>query len=269
MIPGLLWQRDRNGDSTKMRPLLPGVVKGETKMTWTETSRTTAEAKQDIPRRVILVGPPGAGKGTQAHTLANHLGVAHISTGDLFRRHVGDRTVLGEWAQTFMVRGELVPDEITLEMVRDRLAEDDAAGGFLLDGFPRTLEQAVFLQQLLRRSGTDIDGVLEMHVGEDEIVRRLAGRRTCRECDRSWHLEFDPPRVEGSCDACGSALAQRDDDREEAIRRRLDLYAQETRPLLGFFRELGLLVRIDASGPVAEVRERAISAVGTTDHSLR
>nr|WP_044576576.1 adenylate kinase [Saccharopolyspora spinosa] len=238
-------------------------------MPWTETSRTTAEANQDVPRRVILIGPPGAGKGTQTHTLATHLGVAHISTGDLFRRHVGGRTVLGERAQTFMVRGELVPNEITLATVRNRLAEGDAAGGFLLDGFPRTVEQAVFLQQLLRQSGTGIDAVLEMHVEEDEIVRRLAGRRTCRECGRSWHVEFDPPRAEGSCDACGGALAQRDDDREEAIRRRLDLYEQETRPLLDFFRERGLLVRIDARGPVAEVGERAISAVGTTDHSGR
>lgn len=211
--------------------------------------------------RVVLVGPPGAGKGTQAEFIASVLAVPKISTGDIFRANVAEQTPLGTEAQAYMDAGDLVPDEVTIAMVRDRLAEEDAVDGFLLDGFPRTARQAEALDALLADLHSPIDVVLELVVDDDEVVRRLSGRRTCRRCNHVWHVDFDPPKVDGLCDSCGGDLFQREDDRSDTVRRRLDVYADQTAPILGYYAERSLLVGIDATGPVESVTERAISGL--------
>ncbi|MBO0814334.1 MAG: adenylate kinase [Actinobacteria bacterium] len=211
--------------------------------------------------RVVLVGPPGAGKGTQAQFLASHLSIPKISTGDIFRDNVSQGTALGRKAQAYMERGDLVPDEVTIAMVTDRLADDDAQAGFLLDGFPRNLPQAETLKKMLLSGDTKLDVVLELVVDDDEVVRRLSGRRTCRRCGRIWHLSFDPPTVPGVCDDCGGELFQRDDDREETIRHRLEVYQEQTAPLISFYADEGTLLGLDATGPVDEITERALSAL--------
>jgi adenylate kinase len=208
--------------------------------------------------RLVLVGPPGAGKGTQAQFIASNLSIPKISTGDIFRANVSGGTELGKLAKEYMDRGDLVPDEVTVAMVRDRLAEDDAQEGFLLDGFPRNVPQAQILNKILAEFGTGLDIVLELVVDEDEVVRRLAGRRTCRSCGKVWHVLFDPPAQEGICDACGGELFQRDDDREETIRHRLEVYQEQTAPLIAFYADEGILVGVDATGPVEEVTQRAM-----------
>ena len=173
--------------------------------------------------RIVLVGPPGAGKGTQAQFIASHLAIPRISTGDIFRYNVTNNTDLGRKAREFMDRGDLVPDEVTVAMVRDRLAEDDAQEGFLLDGFPRNVPQAETLKKLLLQEwDARLSVVLELVVDEDEVVRRLSGRRTCRRCERVWHVLYDPPARTGICDDCGGELFQRDDDSEGTIRHRLE-----------------------------------------------
>jgi adenylate kinase len=211
--------------------------------------------------RLVLVGPPGAGKGTQAEFISAHLSVPKISTGDIFRANVTQGTPLGREAKKFMDAGDLVPDEITVGMVRDRLAEDDATKGFLLDGFPRNVPQARTLDDLLLGAGTPLDVVLELVVDDDEVVRRLSGRRTCRNCGHIWHVDFDPPSIEGVCDSCGGELFQRDDDKPETIRHRLEVYYEQTAPLVSYYAEERLLVGIDAMGPVDDVTERAISSL--------
>jgi adenylate kinases len=211
--------------------------------------------------RLVLVGPPGAGKGTQAQFIAAHLAIPKISTGDIFRANVGQGTELGLVARKYMDAGDLVPDEVTIAMVRDRLAEDDAAEGFLLDGFPRNVPQAETLDKMLHDMGTALDVVLELVVDDDEVIRRLSGRRTCRACGHIWHVEFDPPAQAGSCDHCGGELFQRDDDRPETIRHRLEVYTAQTAPLVSYYAEKGILVGIDATGPVDDVTERAIDAL--------
>lgn len=211
--------------------------------------------------RVVLVGPPGAGKGTQAQYIASHLSIPKISTGDIFRDNVSRGTPLGRKAKEYMDRGDLVPDEVTIAMVRDRLSEDDAKEGFLLDGFPRNVPQAETLKKMLAEGGSKLDVVLELVVDDDEVVRRLSGRRTCRRCGRIWHLVFDPPEKAGVCDDCGGELFQRDDDREETIRHRLVVYQEQTAPLTSFYADEGILVGIDATGPVEEVTERAMAAL--------
>ena len=216
--------------------------------------------------RLVLVGPPGAGKGTQAQYVAQYLIVPKISTGDIFRANVGQGTPLGMQAKAFMDAGDLVPDEVTIQMVRDRLAEDDAVKGFLLDGFPRNLPQARVLDTLLLNLGGGVDAVLEMVVDDDEVVRRLSGRRTCRQCGRIWHIDFEPPTTEDICDGCGGPLFQRDDDKEETIRHRLVVYAEQTSPLVSYYADKGILVGIDATGPVDDVTERAIAALRRYAH---
>jgi adenylate kinase len=211
--------------------------------------------------RIVLVGPPGAGKGTQAQFIAAHLSIPRISTGDIFRFNVANNTELGVQAKEYMDRGDLVPDEITVAMVRDRLAEADAKAGFLLDGFPRNVPQAETLKKILAETDQKVTVVLELVVDEEEVVRRLSGRRTCRNCQRVWHILSDPPSVEGVCDACGGELFQRDDDKEEVIRHRLEVYRTQTAPLIAFYRSEGILVDIDAAGPVEKVTERALAAL--------
>ncbi|MEO6205433.1 MAG: adenylate kinase [Mycobacteriales bacterium] len=212
--------------------------------------------------RLVLVGPPGAGKGTQAQFIAEHEGVPKISTGDIFRAHVSSGTPLGLAAKEFMDRGDLVPDQVTIDMVRERLAEADATNGFLLDGFPRTVPQAETLDDMLRETAdTKLDVVLELVVDSDEVIRRLSGRRTCRTCNHIWHVDFDPPQTAGVCDLDGGELFQRDDDKPETIKNRLEVYDDQTAPLIAYYAGRGLLVGIDATGPVDDITERAIDAL--------
>jgi adenylate kinase len=211
--------------------------------------------------RLVLVGPPGAGKGTQAQFVAALLSVAQISTGDIFRANVSQGTPLGKQAREYMDAGDLVPDEITVAMVQDRLSEPDAARGFLLDGFPRTVPQAIQLDDLLVELQAKLDVVLELVVDDGEVIRRLSGRRTCRSCGHIWHVDFDPPTQEGICDNCAGELFQRDDDQPETIRHRLEVYYDQTAPLVGYYAERGILVGIDAMGPVDDVTERASAAL--------
>ena len=212
--------------------------------------------------RLVLVGPPGAGKGTQAQFIASHLSIPKISTGDIFRDNVSHGTALGRRAQAYMERGDLVPDEVTIAMVTDRLTDEDAQAGFLLDGFPRNVPQAETLKKLLLQEwDARLSVVLELVVDEDEVVRRLSGRRTCRRCERVWHVLYDPPARTGICDDCGGELFQRDDDSEDTIRHRLEVYAEQTSPLISFYADENILIGIDATGPVEEVTSRAMAAL--------
>ncbi|WP_405091237.1 adenylate kinase [Micromonospora sp. NBC_01392] len=211
--------------------------------------------------RLVLVGPPGAGKGTQAEFIAAHLSVPKISTGDIFRANVTQGTPLGVEAKRYMDAGKLVPDDVTINMVRDRLAEPDAGEGFLLDGFPRTTPQAAELDKLLADLGSMLDLVLELVVDDDEVIRRLSGRRTCRGCGKIWHVEFDATTRDGICDRCGAELFQRDDDKPETIAARLREYSEKTAPLVDYYGAQGKLVGIDATGPVEDVTVRAIDAL--------
>ena len=211
--------------------------------------------------RAVLVGPPGAGKGTQAQFVASHFAVPKISTGDIFRANVSAGTALGRKAGAYMDAGDLVPDEVTVDMVKDRLVRVDAADGFLLDGFPRNVHQATVLDDLLAATAAALDVVLELVVYNDEVVRRLSGRGTCHDCNHVWHLDFDPPSGECVCDACGGKRYQRDDDREDTVRHRLEVYGEQTAPLVGYYSDRGILLGVDAEGPVEDVTERAVAAL--------
>ena len=193
--------------------------------------------------------------------MAAHLGIPKISTGDIFRQNVSQGTPLGAEAKKFMDAGDLVPDEVTIAMVRDRIGKPDAAAGYLLDGFPRNLAQAQELDKMLDELGDGLDMVMELVVDDDEVVRRLAGRRTCRQCGQIWHLDFDPTVDPSACDRCGGELFQRDDDQEDTIRHRLEVYAEQTAPIVSYYAETGILVGVDATGPVEDVTERAITAL--------
>ena len=206
--------------------------------------------------RLVLVGPPGAGKGTQAQFLAAHYGIPHISTGDIFRANLKANTPLGQEAKTFMDRGELVPDSVTNAMVKDRLQLDDVAPGFLLDGFPRNVAQAEVLRAILAEKRTPLDAVLELSIPNDVIVGRLSSRLTCKACGAP------SPSDATTCSACGAAdLYQRADDSPEVITKRLEVYEEQTAPIVHFYRTEGLLITIDAEGEVAEITERATSAL--------
>lgn len=212
--------------------------------------------------RLILLGPPGGGKGTQAKLIEERLSIAHISTGDLLRQAVAERTELGRTAKEFMDRGELVPDELVIGMIEERVRNADCQRGFLFDGFPRNVAQAEALSDMLRRQGLSLDHVVSLDVPQQELVKRLAGRRTCRQCGSMCHIIFDPPREEGVCNRCGGGLYQRDDDREETIRARLEVYRDQTEPLLGYYRTRGLLREVDGVGETQEVFERIMSHLG-------
>ena len=211
--------------------------------------------------RLVLVGPPGAGKGTQAQFISSNLSIPKISTGDIFRSNVSGGTELGRQAKAFMDRGDLVPDEVTIAMVSSRLQEDDAQVGFLLDGFPRNVPQAETLKKMLAEWDARLSVVLELVVDEDEVVRRLSGRRTCRRCERVWHVLYDPPARNSICDDCGGELFQRDDDSEDTIRHRIEVYAEQTSPLVSFYADENILIGIDATGPVEEITSRALAAL--------
>ena len=209
--------------------------------------------------RLILVGPPGAGKGTQAVALAAHYKIPHISTGDIFRANLKNGTELGKQAQSFMDRGELVPDSVTNEMVKDRLGNSDVANGFLLDGFPRNTNQAEVLDVILKDKKMPLDAALELSIDNSEIIRRLSGRRTCRNCSATFHKDFEKPKVDGICDKCNGELYQREDDKEEVITRRLEIYAQQTEPIISYYKKAGILKKMSAVGDVAEITQKVIA----------
>lgn len=212
--------------------------------------------------RIVLVGPPGAGKGTQAALLAQNLSIPHVSTGDLFRANISKGTELGRQAKAYMEAGNLVPDEVTVGMAWDRMEQPDARGGFLLDGFPRNVAQAVSLDGLLKEAGLELDAVLDLEVPEDEVVKRIAGRRICRnDSSHVFHVTYSAPEREGVCDVCGGELYQRDDDNEDTVRRRLEVYHEETEPIIDYFKAQGLVTTISALGSVAEVTRRAMEAL--------
>ena len=204
--------------------------------------------------RLVLVGPPGAGKGTQAQFLAAHYSIPHIATGDIFRANLKAGTPLGMQAKTFMDRGELVPDSVTNDMVKDRLLQDDLANGFLLDGFPRNVAQAEVLRANLTQKATPLTAVLELAIDSSEIIARLSSRRTCKDCGL-------PTVGNEKCPTCGGEVYQREDDKEDVIARRLEVYEEQTAPIVSFYRSEGLLITVSATGTVEEITQRAISAL--------
>jgi adenylate kinase len=212
---------------------------------------------------LILFGPPGAGKGTQAERLRGDFQLPFISTGDMLRTNVKEGTDLGRQAQAYMDAGELVPDGLIVAMVADRLGQDDAQDGFILDGFPRTIEQAEALDKQLSDLGRRVTAALLIDVPDDEVVRRLAGRRVCVKSGHNYHVEFDPPKREGVCDQDGSRLIQRDDDQPDVIRNRLRVYHEKTAPLIDYYDEQGLMRRIDGTRPPAEVHDHIRAVIAT------
>lgn len=210
---------------------------------------------------LILLGAPGAGKGTQAAAIVSQLGLTHVATGDLFRNALGQGTELGLKAKSYMEKGQLVPDEITISMVLERIAGPDCENGIVLDGFPRNLEQAGALDKALRERGQAIDRAVYINVAEDELIARLGGRWVCRGCQAPYHEVSSPPKVKGVCDKCGGELYQRADDNLETIKNRLKVYFEETAPLIDYYKKAGKLLEIPGEGTVEDISERVISAL--------
>jgi adenylate kinase len=206
--------------------------------------------------RLVFMGPPGAGKGTQAKAVAERYGVPHVSSGDIFRAEIGSKTPLGLKIRSYLDAGALVPDPITVEAVAGRLAAGDCANGWLLDGFPRTEGQAEALDRALAAGGQKLGAVVNLEVDPEVIVERMSGRRVCPKCGRSYHTLYIKPRTDGACDACGTALATREDDKPETVRQRLATYHRQTAPLIEYYRRQGLLVRVDGGGTPDQVRAR-------------
>jgi adenylate kinase len=211
--------------------------------------------------RLAMLGPPGAGKGTQARLLAHELNIPQISTGDLLRDAVRRHTPSGTEAKRYMERGLLVPDELVLKTVSERMSEKDAAEGFILDGFPRTRAQAVALDEMLASKGQNLSRVLVLEISDEEIVKRITGRRVCKNCGAMYHVIFDPPRNAELCNECNGELYQREDDNEDTVRMRLEQYAAEITPLLQYYDKKGILLRIDGAGPVGDVHRRMLEAL--------
>jgi len=206
--------------------------------------------------RMVIFGPPGSGKGTQAKLVSELYGIPHISTGDILREEVERGSELGRMAESYMSRGLLVPDDVVIEMVRQRLLREDCRPGFILDGFPRTLRQAEELDRILGELGWKLDVVVNLVVSEEEVLRRITLRRVCSVCGEIYHLEFNPPKRPGVCDRCGGRLYQREDDTEETVRKRLQVYRAQTEPILRYYRERGLVRDVDGNPPIEEVFEK-------------
>ena len=207
---------------------------------------------------IILMGLPGAGKGTQASEIVKKFPIPHISTGDMFRKAIKDETDLGKEAKSYMDRGELVPDEVTVGIVKERISEDDAKKGFLLDGFPRTIDQAESLNQIMSELDREIDAVINIEVPEEELMNRLTGRRICERCGTTYHLVFNPPKVDGVCDIDGGKLYQRKDDNPETVSNRLSVNVKQSKPILEYYNNKGVLKNIDGSKDIDEVTNDVI-----------
>jgi len=212
--------------------------------------------------RLILMGPPGSGKGTQAEFISKGFNIPHISTGDMFRKAISEKTELGTKAKEYLDSGRLVPDEVTVGIVEERLQQDDCLQGFLLDGFPRTVAQAEALDEFIAGMPFELDAVINIEVPREEILKRLTGRRMCRECGASYHVDFSPPLQPDRCDKCGGDLYQRDDDKESTINKRLDVYKEQTEPLIAYYGERGLLKNIDGNQDIKGVLKAIGASLG-------
>ncbi|SHJ78219.1 Adenylate kinase [Clostridium cavendishii DSM 21758] len=213
--------------------------------------------------KIVLLGPPGAGKGTQAKSISNRYSIPHISTGDIFRKNISENTPLGIEAKKYIDNGQLVPDEVTIDMVKDRLQHDDCKNGYLLDGFPRTVHQAEALQEFLQGRGENLDTALLIEVPMDFILERMTGRRVCPSCGASYHVKFNPTKIQGKCDVCGSDVIQRKDDGEETVKERLDVYQRQTQPLIDFYKDKNQLSVVDGTKAINEVFESICSLLGS------
>ncbi|WP_409229007.1 adenylate kinase [Gudongella sp. SC589] len=203
--------------------------------------------------RLVLLGPPGAGKGTQASAIVEKYNIPHISTGDIFRANIKEGTALGQEAKAYMDKGLLVPDELVVSIVKDRLLKDDCKEGFLLDGFPRTVKQAEALDSELDKMGIKLDRVININADPEILIERAVGRRICRECGATYHVKYNPPKVEGVCDKDGGELYQRDDDTEETVTTRINVYMEQTEPLIDYYKNQGLLLDVDGTKKIDEV----------------
>ncbi|EPY2271982.1 adenylate kinase [Clostridium sporogenes] len=203
--------------------------------------------------RVILLGPPGAGKGTQAKLISEKFSIPHISTGDIFRANIKEKTPLGIEAKRYIDNGQLVPDEVTIGIVKDRLTKDDCDNGFLLDGFPRTVAQAEALDEFLKGINKDLDVALLIKVPEEFILERMTGRRVCTSCGASYHIRFNPPKIEGKCDICDNELIQRKDDTEATVKERLEVYSKQTYPLINYYKDNGIISEVNGTESIDEV----------------
>jgi adenylate kinase len=212
--------------------------------------------------RIIILGPPGAGKGTQAKLLSSHYGIPHISTGDIIREEIKRNTALGVKIRGYVERGELVPDEDVIEIVKEKILLGNCGGGFVLDGFPRTIIQAKALDHILSDMGLRIDAVINLVVSEEEIVRRISGRRICKSCGATYHLVFNPPKKDLKCNVCGGELYQRNDDMEETVRRRVKVYNIETKPLIEYYEKRGLLINVNGVGDINSVFSEILRKLG-------
>lgn len=212
--------------------------------------------------KIVLLGAPGAGKGTQAQSISNYYNIPHISTGDIFRRNISQGTPLGVTAKGYMDSGQLVPDQLTLDLIADRLKEEDCSNGYLLDGYPRTVVQAEFLEGLLKKQDTALDCALLIDVSRESIMERMTGRRVCTACGASYHLKYNPPAREGVCDICGSGLIQREDDKEATVRDRLDIYDEQTSPLVEFYGQRGILKSVDGNQAINKIFGDIVALLG-------
>ena len=218
---------------------------------------------------IVLLGGPGSGKGTQAQMLVEKLGIPHVASGDLFREHLKAETNLGREAQAYIRRGDLVPAQVTIAMIRERLSRPDCAHGVILDGFPRTMAQAEALNAILKEQNKTLDLVLYIQVSEDTLLKRLEGRWTCPRCGAVYHMQHNPPRVAGQCDACKGELYQREDDRPEVQKRRVDVYFAQTAPLICYYDRLGVLTRIDGEQDVATVQSQILAAIRAANERVQ
>ena len=215
--------------------------------------------------KIVLLGPPGAGKGTQAKSISNRYSIPHISTGDIFRKNISEETPLGIEAKQYIDNGQLVPDEVTINMVKDRLTWEDCKNGYLLDGFPRTVAQAEALQEFLDSRNENLDTALCIEVPSSFILERMTGRRVCPSCGASYHVKFNPPTKAGVCDVCGSDIVQRKDDTEETVSERLEVYERQTQPLIDFYKEKNLLSTVDGTKAINEVFEGICDILGSAN----